>query len=135
MVTSYRELIVWQRAMDFAASVYAVTRRFPREETYAVTSQLRRAAVSVPTNIAEGHSRGARGAYLNHLSIAAGSLAESETLLLLADRLAYTSEDTTATLLGEADHVGRMLRRLRQNMPRPLDPVESRDARRESPTA
>jgi len=109
MVNSYRDLLVWQRGMDLVESVYQVTRSFPRHEVYGLTAQLRRAAVSVPSNIAEGHGRRHLGDYLHHLSIANGSLFELETHLLLAQRLTYVlpaEAETASRLSGE---VGRML--------------------------
>jgi len=95
--------------MDLVESVYQVTRSFPRHEVYGLTAQLRRAAVSVPSNIAEGHGRRHLGDYLHHLSIANGSLFELETHLLLAQRLTYVlpaEAETASRLSGE---VGRML--------------------------
>src|SRR5262245_11201769 len=79
----YRDLKVWQKAMDLAEACYRSTGSFPPEERYGMTSQIRRSSVSVATNIAEGHSRFHTKEFLNHLSMARGSLAESETLLML----------------------------------------------------
>lgn len=109
MVNSYRDLLVWQRGIDLVESVYKATKSFPRHETYGLTAQMRRAAVSVASNIAEGHGRRHLGDYLHHLSIANGSLFELETQFLVAQRLAYTSSsdaDAVSRLSGE---VGRML--------------------------
>jgi len=78
-VKNYRELIVWQKAMDLVEEVYKSSRDFPREEVYALTSQIRRAAVSIPSNIAEGQGRKSTSEFLHHLSIAHGSLREVET--------------------------------------------------------
>ena len=85
-VKNYQELIVWQKAMDLVEDVYKSSRDFPREEIYALTSQIRRAAVSIPSNIAEGQGRRTTLDFLRHLSIAYGSLREVETQILIAGR-------------------------------------------------
>src|SRR5439155_4880927 len=86
-VKTYRDLMVWQRAMDFAVAVYRVTALFPREELYGLIGQLRRAAVSVPSNIAEGQGRGIGQDFARHVRIAQGSLQEAETQIMIGDRL------------------------------------------------
>lgn len=86
-VSHYQQLIVWQKAMDLVEKVYEATKTFPREEVYGITNQLRRAAVSVPSNIAEGQGRRTTADFLRHLGIAYGSLLEVETQLLIAVRL------------------------------------------------
>lgn len=88
-VQSYRELVAWQKAMDLAAEVYRITRTFPGDELYGITSQLRRASVSVPANIAEGQGRQTTGEFRQFLGHARGSLLETETHILLAMRLHY----------------------------------------------
>jgi four helix bundle protein len=88
-IKTYRDLTVWQKAVDLVADAYRLSDRFPRSEEFALRLQLRRAAVSVPANIAEGHGRTGIGEYLHHLSIAHGSIAELETLLTVAVRLGY----------------------------------------------
>jgi four helix bundle protein len=88
-VKNYRELIVWQKAMDLVEGVYKSSKGFPREEVYALTSQIRRAAVSIPSNIAEGQGRRSTAEFLHHLSIAHGSLRETETQILVAARLEF----------------------------------------------
>lgn len=88
-VKSYKDLIVWQKAMDLVELVYQAIKAFPREELYGLTNQLRRAAVSIPSNIAEGQARNSTAEFRNFLSIARGSLAEVETQLLIAHRLRY----------------------------------------------
>lgn len=93
-VENYRELEVWQRGMDLVESVYRVTESFPASEKFELASQLRRAAVSIPSNIAEGWGRGSRKAYVRFLRIARNSLMEVETQLLIAHRLDYTDEAT-----------------------------------------
>ena len=85
----YKELLVWQRSMELVEEVYRISRGFPSDERYGLTSQLRRAAVSIPSNIAEGHATRRTGSFIRHLSIAKGSLAEVETQLEIARRLGY----------------------------------------------
>jgi four helix bundle protein len=115
-VRNYRDLIVWQKGMDLADHVYSLSRRFPREEVYGLTSQIRRCAVSIPSNIAEGHARQSTAEYRNFISIAQGSLAELETQLLLAIRFTYLSEADTNSTLSLATEVSKMLRSLRQKL-------------------
>lgn len=98
--------------MDLAESIYRVTKYYPREEQFGLTSQTRRAAVSIPANIAEGYGRDSRASYVNFLRIAQGSLKELETHLILASRVGITSQESVETMLDEADQIGRMLRSL-----------------------
>lgn len=105
-------MAVWRRAMDLAAATYGVTKGFPREERFGLTSQARRAASSVAANIAEGYGRGTRPAYISFLRIAQGSLKELETHLLLAERVGLCLPGSTDPLLADADELGRMLRSL-----------------------
>ncbi len=109
MLQSYRDLLVWQKALELAVRIYRVSERFPKSEIYGLTSQLRRAAVSVPSNIAEGYGRGSRKEYLQFLSVAQGSLKELETQIILAQRLSYTSEIEAEGTLSESGTVGKML--------------------------
>jgi four helix bundle protein len=111
-INSYRDLKVWQRAMDLAQSIYELTRSYPGEERFGLTAQTRRASTSVPANIAEGYGRSSKGAYLNFLRIAQGSLRETETHLLLAVRVGLATEADAADSLRQADELGRMLRSL-----------------------
>ncbi len=105
----FRELLVWQRAMQFARDVYETTQGFPRKEIFGLTSQLRRAAVSVPSNIAEGHGRLSDKAFAVFLGQARGSLYELETQLELAKSLGYLPESQLQKLLAESSEIGRML--------------------------
>ena len=114
--SSYRKLDVWQRAMDLVVECYKASKRFPREELYGLTSQLQRAAVSVPANIAEGQGREHRKEFLHHLSIAHGSLAELETHLQLAERLDYINSPDVQGLLTRSEEVGRMINGLRKSL-------------------
>ena len=109
MGRSYRDLIAWQKAMDFVTETYTVTQRFPSEERYGLTSQLRRAAVSVPSNIAEGQARFSQKEFHHFLSQARGSLAEIETQLLIAKDLKYLQPAKADSLLTTADELGRIL--------------------------
>jgi four helix bundle protein len=109
VVKGYRDLVVWQRAMDLVTATYRLTASFPRDEKYGLVQQLNKAAVSIPSNIAEGHGRDHLGDYLHHLSVANGSLMELETQLMIAGRLEYLSRDVEERILAHAAEVGRML--------------------------
>ncbi len=111
-VQSYKDLIVWQKALNLVEMVYQVTRVFPKEELYGLTNQLRRAAVSIPSNIAEGHARSSTRDFHRFLSIARGSLAEVETQLLIAQRLGYLSDDQLAPILSLQIEINKMTNRL-----------------------
>ena len=115
---SYRELIVWQKSMSLAEKVYRCTPQLPREETFGLRSQLTRAAVSIPANIAEGQARHGTGEFLHFLGIARGSLAELETLLTLCGRLAYFPPNSVAELLSNCEEVGKLLTGLVQSLRR-----------------
>ena len=115
-VASHRDLLVWQKAMDLVTECYRITARFPKSETYGLASQLQRAAVSVPANIAEGKGRASTGAYLQHLSIAAGSLAELDTHLGVAKRLGYINDAEITKVTEQLEEVGRMLTGLRKSL-------------------
>jgi four helix bundle protein len=108
-IQSYRDLTVWQKAMDLVDSVYTASDAWPRDELYALTNQARRAVVSVPANIAEGKGRYGAAEFLHHLSIARGSLHELETLLLIAQRRGYLTERACTGVLEQAAEVGRLL--------------------------
>ena len=109
---TYRDLEVWQRAMDLVVELYRLTRTFPSEEKFGLTSQSRRAAVSIPANIAEGYGRTHRGDYLRHLSMARGSLTELETHLTLAVRLEFITRDQAMDTWDLCQRVGKMLNKL-----------------------
>jgi four helix bundle protein len=109
MGQSYRELIAWQKAMDLVMEIYAVTRTFPRDEVYALAGQLRKAAVFVPTNIAEGQARYSAQEFHFFLGRARGSLVEIETELLIAQNLNYISTEQAQKLLDKAAELGRVL--------------------------
>ncbi|WP_206751898.1 four helix bundle protein [Luteimonas cucumeris] len=122
----YRDLVVWQRAMDLVPAVYAVARALPKEETYALGDQLRRAVVSIPANIAEGQARQHRKEFLQYLAIAKGSLAELTTLLLVVERIGYMSAETLApariALSRVASPLHGLITTLRHRTPEPQNP-------------
>jgi four helix bundle protein len=111
-INSYRDLRVWQDAMTLAESCYRLTRQFPREELFGLTSQIRRAAGSIPANIAEGHGRENTGSFVQHLRISQGSLKEMETHLLLADRVGIMPEQDLQPVLAQCESLGKMIRAL-----------------------
>jgi four helix bundle protein len=115
-IRSYRDLNVWQVSMDLAASVYELTRAFPAQEKYGLAGQLQRSAVSIPANIAEGHAKDSTKQFLFHISVAMGSVAESETHLMLAKRFGYGESDSIANLLELCDRTGRMLHNLQKTL-------------------
>lgn len=115
-VRSYRDLLVWQRSIELSIGVYSATDQFPRYEIYGLTAQMRRAAISIPSNIAEGHGRHHLGDYLRHLSIANGSLKELETQLIIASRRHYLNPDLERLLLHSSTEVGRMLSGLARSL-------------------
>ena len=121
---SYRELIVWQKAVDLVTLVYMLTKRFPKEEVYCLTSQIRKAAVSVPSNIAEGQGRLSKKDFRHFLGQARGSLLELETQLLIASKLGYLSESDLQAVMENSGEVSRMLHRLIESVSDPeVDPV------------
>ena len=115
-IKSYRDLTVWKKSMRLALATYHVTQKLPREERYGLTSQVRRAAVSVAANIAEGHGRSHRGDYLHHLSIARGSVRELETHLYLIRGLRYGDRQEVRVTLLLCDEIARMLTALMRTL-------------------
>lgn len=111
-VKSYRDLQVWQRSKAFAVEIYRVTEGFPRREQYSLTDQIRRAAVSIPSNIAEGHVRQTDKAFANHLYIALGSAAELDTQLEIGLEVGYLKPEIHRTLIMELTQIIKMLRGL-----------------------
>jgi len=109
MAQHSKDLVVWQKAMDLVTEVYKVTDSFPKREVYSLTDQIRRAAVSVPSNIAEGQAHYNHREFLHFLRHSAGSLAELETQLLIAERLSYADHPTIEGLLQRVHEVGRIL--------------------------
>jgi four helix bundle protein len=125
-VQGYRDLKVWQKAMELAELAYRLARLMPKEEQYRITAQMLRSAASVPANIAEGYQRATRRDYAHFISIAQGSLAETQTFLVLATRVGLLSESSSGPALLLADELSRMLYSLRKKLaspkPSPLSP-------------
>jgi four helix bundle protein len=111
-IRSFEDLGVWQMGMVLAEECYRPTAKFPRDEIYTLTAQMRRAAISVPSNIAEGHGRDSTPAFVQHLRIAQGSLKELQSQLILSKRLAMAVETELEPLLSKCDRIGKMLRSL-----------------------
>jgi four helix bundle protein len=117
-IESYRDLRVWQEAMDLAEHCYRLSASFPRDEVFTLTAQLRRAGISVSANIAEGYGRDSTGAYVQFLKIAQGSLKELETHLLLAQRLGFAPNSDIDAAMERCMGVGKMLRALIRSVQR-----------------
>ena len=115
-IQSYRELGVWQKAMTLAEECYRTTRAFPKDELFGMTSQIRRAAASIPANIAEGQGRQSTKEFLRFLSISRGSLKELETHLILCQRVGLLSDEQLESLLNLTDEISRMLSGLRKSL-------------------
>lgn len=118
-VTSYRDLVVWQRSMELAQSIYSLTGAFPKQEEYRLTSQMIRAAISIPANIAEGYMRSTRKDYGNFISTARGSAAELETFLILTGRMKFAPREAVAAALKQTEEISRMLNTLRRKLASP----------------
>ncbi|PYO77725.1 MAG: four helix bundle protein [Gemmatimonadetes bacterium] len=113
-VRSYRDLIVWNTAVELTLEVYRITESFPQSERFGLTSQLRRAAVSIASNIAEGHARSTRGEYRNFLSVARGSTIEVEVQLFLAEQIGYVQAPTLIKARSHCDSISRMISGLKR---------------------
>ena len=118
MPTGYRELKVWQKSIDFAESVYLLSSEFPADERFGMTSQIRRSAVSVAANIAEGAERHGEREFIHFLGIASGSLAETSTFLLLAQRLRFAEPEKIRQVQAQGEEIGRMLNGLKHSLRR-----------------
>ncbi|HWQ32920.1 MAG TPA: four helix bundle protein [Blastocatellia bacterium] len=116
-IESYRDLIVWQKAMELVEEIYKAARQFPKEEMYGLTGQIRRAVVSVPSNIAEGQGRSSTKEFLHHLSVAYGSLCEVGTQLIIAQRLAYLKQQDAERLDDAIAEVARLINGLSNKLP------------------
>ena len=108
-VQSYRDLVAWQKSMDLVIEIYSSTQSFPRAETYGLISQLRRAGVSIPSNIAEGHDRLSTGEFKQFLGHARGSLVEVETQILISQRLGYLEPGQSSNLLKRTTEIAKIL--------------------------
>lgn len=109
---NYKELIVWQKSVDLVTDIYSCTKNFPKEELYSLTSQIRRSSISIPSNIAEGHSRRSQIDYLQFLKIARGSCAELETQLIISKNLNYLNTDEFDHLSKKSEEIAKMLNSL-----------------------
>ncbi len=121
-ITSYRDLLVWQRGMDLVVEVYRISSDFPRHEQFGLIGQMRRAACSIPANLAEGHARPHSREFRRFISMAQGSRAELETHLMIAQRLGYLAAEAAARLLTEAAELGRMMNGLDRSLATASDP-------------
>lgn len=121
-IRNFRDLVVWQRAMELSVRTYEVSNAFPREEIYGLTSQIRRASVSIPSNIAEGHGRNNDREFLRFLDIAMGSLRELETQMMLATQLGFAGKSTGESVLDLATEVGKLVNALRRTLNNALHP-------------
>ena len=120
-MTSYRDLKVWQLAIELVERVYRLTLSFPRQEVYGLSSQMQRAAVSIASNLAEGHARDSTKEFLRHVSNAMGSLAELETQYTIATRLGYVAPPAIENFDDTCQELGRMLRGLQKSLKRRRD--------------
>lgn len=135
MSNSYRDLVAWQVAVELVTDTYRATESFPKHELYGLTSQIRRAAVSVASNIAEGQGRNSPGEFQQFLGHAKGSLMELETQLIIAKNLKYLAQSDLDGLLGQSDRVSRLVSGLLQSLKRREGaPGEKRGTRNEKPS-
>jgi four helix bundle protein len=115
-IKNYRDLIVWQKSMDLNLMIYNCTKSFPKEELFGLTSQMRRAAVSMSANIAEGHLRNSKGEFHHFLGIAKGSLAELETFLILSEKLKFITDEISDNLMKLSKGISKMLHALQKSI-------------------
>src|SRR5580704_4221648 len=111
-IQSYKDLEVWQKSVDMVIMIYALTKSFPKEELYTLTSQIRRAAISIPSNIAEGRAKRTTREYMRYVNIACGSAAELETHIMISEKLGYLSELAAKPILSETTTIACMLNKL-----------------------
>lgn len=116
MIKDFKDLIVWQKAMDVTAEIYNLVKRLPKEETYALSDQMRRCAVSIPSNIAEGQARNSNKEFIQFLAIAKGSKAELETQLLLCVKIGYLTETEIVKTRNLLQEIGKMINVLQQKL-------------------
>ena len=124
MINSYQDLNVWQKSMELARVVYGLVKFLPREEVYGLSDQMRRAVVSIPSNIAEGYYRNSTRDYIRFLSIAKGSLGEIETQLFLCNNFGYLKNEQITPALTKCDEIGKMLTVLINNLQAKIDKKE-----------
>ncbi|MEI6174481.1 MAG: four helix bundle protein [Bacteroidota bacterium] len=120
-IESYKDLIVWQKGIKLVDEVYAITKSFPQNEVFGLTSQIRRAGVSIPANIAEGWGRDSTKNYIQFIRISRGSLYELETLFVIARDLNYIDETIKSSVTGKIDEIGKMFNKLLQKLDSYID--------------
>ena len=125
-IKSYRDLEVWKQSMDLVEQCYRLSERFPRSEEFGLRAQIRRSAISIPSNIAEGNGRSTTGGYLRYVSIAHGSLMELETQFLIAGRLRYLDAAAIDDVVARTDGIGRMLTSLARRLRDRAKPATAR---------
>lgn len=116
IVYSFKDLEVWKKSRELVKIIYQITAKFPKEELFSPTSQMRRSAISIPSNIAEGHSRHSTRDYINFISISIGSSNELETQIILSQDLGFIMEHDALALLEKIDHLQKMLHKLRNSL-------------------
>jgi four helix bundle protein len=119
IIKSFRDLNIWQKGIDLVKDIYKETQNFPRQEIYGLTNQIRRAAISIPSNIAEGHIRQHRAEFRQFLSVALGSLAELETQIVISRELNYISTEKSLNLIDQMGSLGKMIRGLIKKLNNP----------------
>lgn len=124
-IQSYRDLEVWQKAMGLVVECYQIKKSFPKHEVFGLAGPLQRAAVSIPANLAEGRARQHTKEFIQHISIAYGSLAELETHIEIAKRLGYIAADSAVELIDKTSTIGRMLNGLRRSLEKKRNKVEN----------
>lgn len=118
-MNNYKDLKVWQKSVDFAVRIYEITKEFPKEEIYGLTSQLKRSAVSVPSNIAEGSGRNTKNDFKNFLGISYGSSCELDTQLIIANRINFLNDSTLSALQKDLTEIQKMNWALRNSLANP----------------
>ena len=108
-LNSYQDLLVWQKSVELCVEIYKLVKLLPKEEMYGLSDQMRRAVVSIPSNIAEGYTRNSTKEYLNFLSIANGSRTELETQLIICNKIGYLTEEDTEPTLQKCEEIGKMI--------------------------
>ena len=115
-IKSFRDLIIWQRGINLVKEVYKETQNFPKQELYGLTNQIRRSAISIPSNVSEGHIRQHRAEFRQFLSMALGSLAELETQIIISRELNYISNEKSENLIDQMNSLGKMIRGLMKKL-------------------
>lgn len=126
-VSGHKNLLAWKKSMDLVTEIYAVTKNFPKEETYSLTSQIRRSSISIPSNLAEGHAMGTTAHYMKFIFIARGSLAELETQLTIAGNLGYLSQQQLEPLISLVSELNKMLSGMIYSLRKKMDNLEANE--------